>query len=570
MKIAIPRRILPVLFVLTCALGSAMADSMTLFETYKDNTLGGVYSTTTDTGTFNASLTVPGLSSFTAAAWDNLEVTINAANLVTAADSFGDLEGFSDFMADATNYSGTLSSTSATFYFQLTDTNGNVANAYKMVFSRSGNVLTIAGQTLNPAAVQPPWSILAWYYQAYYQVGSTFSFTNDPVTCEVVLDDEASTNQYADVVRTLYVTGTNTITTDTNGTYLNNIRLAGAADFTAPTNRIVSPVAGQLCSSPLFTIVGTAKDNFAVSNVLYALNGTGWSNAVSTNNWSNWTAPVTLVVGTNTLKSFAVDTAGNYSPTSSVSFAYVVSSQLQLREVGLGKCSPNYSNAWLQIGQSYNLTSTPAAGFKFTDWTVSTNWVGGVTVTSTNLHFVMASNLTLQATLMETSRPALALTAPTTGQHTSNALATVTGTARDNWQMAGVWYQVNNGAWTATATTNGWANWRSTVELVAGTNTIRAYAVNLGGLFSTTNSVSVVSSNTFKLQFTWTNAPTLNASGLKFSLQLSTGLNGAIQVTTNLTSWATLTNFIGTNTVVTFEDPAATNSAERFYRAVVP
>jgi len=184
--------------------------------------------------------------------------------------------------------------------------------------------------------------------------------------------------------------------------------------------------------------------------------------------------------------------------------------------------------------------------------------------------FMMASNLTLQASFVETSRPTLTITAPTSGQHMTNALATVVGTAKDNWKVAGIWYQLNNGAWNATATTNGWTNWTTTVELSSGTNTLKAYAMNLGGNFSTTNSVSMVSSNTFKLQLAFTNALPLTTNGLVFSLELSTGLNGHIQVSTNLTSWTTLTNFVGTNSRINFRDPAATNSNHRFYRAVIP
>ena len=80
----------------------------------------------------------------------------------------------------------------------------------------------------------------------------------------------------------------------------------------------------------------------------------------------------------------------------------------------------------------------------------------------------------------------------------------------------------------------------------------------------------MVSSNTFKLQLAFTNAFPLKSNGLVFSLQLSTGLNGHIQISTDLTSWTTLTNFVGTNSTITFLDPAATNSSNRFYRAVVP
>jgi len=51
---------------------------------------------------------------------------------------------------------------------------------------------------------------------------------------------------------------------------------------------------------------------------------------------------------------------------------------------------------------------------------------------------------------------------------------------------------------------------------------------------------------------------------------LSAGLNGHIQVSSNLMSWTTLTNFIGTNSTLIFRDPAATNFSRRFYRAVIP
>ena len=147
----------------------------------------------------------------------------------------------------------------------------------------------------------------------------------------------------------------------------------------------------------------------------------------------------------------------------------------------------------------------------------------------------------------------------------------VVGTAKDNWKVAGVWYQLNNDPWNLVdTTTNNYTNWTQTVTLVAGTNTLKAYAVDLGGNYSTTNSLSVVSSNTFMLQLAFTNALPLKTNGLVFNLQLSKGLNGHIQVSTNLTNWTALTNFVGTNSTITFRNPAATNSIHRFYRAVIP
>jgi len=165
----------------------------------------------------------------------------------------------------------------------------------------------------------------------------------------------------------------------------------------------------------------------------------------------------------------------------------VVTNQLGVRAVGLGTLSPNYSNAWLEIGRNYSITSSPASGFMFTNWIISTNWSDGALATNKALPFTLVSNLTLQAGFVETNKPTLTIAAPTSGQHMSNALAAVTGTASDVWKVNAVWYQLTNailtgGTWSQAATTNGYTNWSTTLTLAAGTNTVKAYAVNQGGI----------------------------------------------------------------------------------------
>ena len=162
------------------------------------------------------------------------------------------------------------------------------------------------------------------------------------------------------------------------------------------------------------------------------------------------------------------------------------------------------------------------------------------------------------------------ITSPTPGKRLTNSALTVTGKASDNVGVTEVYCQLNGGDWLTATSTNNFTNWTQTVTLLAGTNTFKAYALDLGGNFSLTNTLSVVSSNTFKLQLAFTNSRPMKTNGLVFSLQLSTGLNGHIQVSTNLTSWVTLTNFIGTNTTLNFRDAAATNCSHRYYRAVIP
>ena len=357
-----------------------------------------------------------------------------------------------------------------------------------------------------------------------------------------------------------------TITVPSGGaTYIANF-----ADRAKPTNTITTPTPGLRVSKPSYTATGKSGDNALVSNVRFQINWSDWTNASTTNGWTNWSAGVTLVPGTNTIAAYAVDTSGNLSVTSSVSFQFVVTNQLGVRTVGLGTILPNYSNAWPEVGRNYSITSSPASGFIFTNWTVSTNWIGGTVVTGTNLQFMMQSNLTLQANFVDVTRPTNTITAPTTGQHMTNALATVVGTARDNWKVSGVWCQLNSGAWMPATTTNGYTNWTATVTLLVGTNTVNVCALDLGGNCSATNSLNVVSSNTFKLQLSFTLPKPLATNGLNFMLQISSNLNGHIQTSTNLLNWVTLTNFVGTNTTLNFRDATATNFNQHFYRAVIP
>ncbi len=202
--------------------------------------------------------------------------------------------------------------------------------------------------------------------------------------------------------------------------------------------------------------------------------------------------------GTNTIAAYAIDTSNNVSTTNTIRFVYVITTPLVVSTNGQGTLNPNDNGAQLRIGQDYAITATAATGFAFTNWSGGTTLPLGWLTNGTTVRFAMVSNLMLQANFVEVTRPTLTITTPTSGQHMTNALATVRGTASDNWKVAGVWYQLNGGGWTAPATTNGWTNWATTVPLQAATNTVRAYALDLGGNHSLTNRVSFVSSNAFQ------------------------------------------------------------------------
>jgi outer membrane protein assembly factor BamB len=342
---------------------------------------------------------------------------------------------------------------------------------------------------------------------------------------------------------------------------------ANFVDVARPTLAITAPTANQRWSNaPLFTVRGTAKDNVQVSNVWCQANNGVWGAATLGTGRTNWAIDVALVRSTNTARAYAEDAAGNRSLTNSVSFVYVMADRLSVVATGKGTISPNYSNAWLEIGRQYSMTAKASSGYAFTNWVISTNWVGGVATNNATVQFMMQSNLTLQVNFADVTRPTIAITSPKPGQKV-NAVMTATGTASDNAQVAAVKYQLNSNAW---AVATGTTSWSAAMSLLKGTNVLRAYALDASGNKSTTNLVTFVSTNDFQMSLSVGSAQPLTGAGLDLYLQVTPGLNCRIESSTDLVFWTTFTNFVGTNVPMHFGDPAAPNYDRRFYRAVSP
>ena len=258
----------------------------------------------------------------------------------------------------------------------------------------------------------------------------------------------------------------------------NLVFTATFGDVQKPAVVISSPTPLQRWSNALFTVKGTASDNGGLAAVWCQVNNGGWAMATGT---TNWTANVTLTPGANAVQAYAVDLAGNKSPTNAVSFTYVLSAPVTVQTVGTGTLTPNYNGQWLELGKSFTMTATPGLGFAFNGWSGSAS--GG----APTLSFVMQSNLAYTATFVDVQKPAVVISSPTPLQRWSNALFTVKGTASDNGGLASVWCQVNNGGW---AMATGTTNWTANVTLTPGANAVQAYAVDLAGNKSPTNAVS--------------------------------------------------------------------------------
>ena len=345
-------------------------------------------------------------------------------------------------------------------------------------------------------------------------------------------------------------------------TMVTNLALnANFVDITKPTVSIITPTANQQWTNGGFTVTGKAGDNVAVGTVYYSLNGGLWTNANTANNWTNWTANLTLTPGTNTVQAYAVDTSGNISTTNSVRFEYVVRMPLTVQVAGRGTVNPNFNGALLAINENYWMTASAASGFAFTNWTDGS---GNLLTNRATLQFTMVTNLALTANFADVTRPTLSLVTPTANLRVSNMMFTVTGKAGDNVAVGMVYYSLNGSSWTAATTGNNWTNWTALAMLKPGTNTVRAYAMDTSGNISPTNSstvnlvvppaaLAILSSTTYADgQYDFVVS---GAAGYKYMVQASTDLVNWVSIQTNTAPFA----FVDTN---------AGQFSQRFYRSI--
>jgi subtilase family serine protease len=441
------------------------------------NALAGQNSTGTSVDTTPPSLNIT--SPANNLKWSNAVFTVSgtAADNVAVSNVFYSLNGAGWLPAVTTNnwinWAANVTLASGTNIIQAyaEDPSGNVSPTSLVTFVC---VLTapLTVSTNGRGSLSPN------YNNALLQIGASYALTATAATgFKFTSWTDANNNVVTNGTTLRFVMASNLVVT------------ANFADITPPTNGISSPIPNQHLSNAVFVVTGKAGDNVGVADVFYSMNGVVWQTATSANGWSNWTAFVWLTPGTNTIQAYAVDGAGNVSPTNKVSFVYILSAPLTVSTNGRGSISPNYNNALLQIGASYTLTATAATGFKFTNWLDENN---DVVTNGATLKFMMASDLAFTANFADNAPPSNGIISPTANQRWSNAVFTVAGKAGDNVAVANVFYSLNGTGWQPAATTNGWTNWTAGVVLTPGTNTIQAFAIDGAGNLSATNKLSFV------------------------------------------------------------------------------
>ncbi len=176
------------------------------------------------------------------------------------------------------------------------------------------------------------------------------------------------------------------------------------ADTNKPTLVVTAPNTNILnhWTASTYLIQGRATDNKAGNVVLYSLNGGGLTNTTTITSGTNWSATVTLAVGTNVITIQSKDLAGNVSTAVTRTIVYVPVSPITLTIVGGGHLTTNWTGGTLDIGKSYTVTATPTAGNVFS------NWTGTVSATTNRLVFTMVTNESLTATFIPNPYPAIA------------------------------------------------------------------------------------------------------------------------------------------------------------------
>ena len=311
------------------------------------------------------------------------------------------------------------------------------------------------------------------------------------------------------------------------------IGTVSVGDDMPPQVTIASPAWDQQFTNADCTITGTAADDIEVTNVQIQLNDGPWLPASGLTNWTN---QVTLIEGANMIRAYAMDNQGHFSVTNSVSVFH--GAPLSVQVSGLGTVTPDYSGKLLAEGQTYSVTAHPGIGAVFT------NWTGSLTTNSPILTFVMQTDLAFTANFLDVSNPVVAITAPVASQRVSNTVYTVKGTARDNAQVASVWCQLNGDAWIQAA---GTTSWSTNLTLPAGTNTVRAYALDSSGRGSATNSVTFLCVPHDRLTVQIIGKGTLSPNYSNALLQLGRSLT----ITATPASGSVFSNWTGTITAIT-------------------
>jgi hypothetical protein len=168
-------------------------------------------------------------------------------------------------------------------------------------------------------------------------------------------------------------------------------------DNIPPTIKITAPASAAIIEGNVVNLTGQILDNQAGSKLHYSLNGSTFKSApLATSGTFN--VPLTPKPGLNSIRLTAKDLAGNES-SADRSFLRSAPSPLNLliepKNGGAVSLTPNVDLTKVQIDSALTLTATPALGFVWSGWEISSR--PGELIRSQKLNAQMSAGLAIRA-----------------------------------------------------------------------------------------------------------------------------------------------------------------------------
>ena len=330
----------------------------------------------------------------------------------------------------------------------------------------------------------------------------------------------------------------------------NQISITVAApDTTRPEISITAPVNNISTTNASIDVSGTASDNKAVTTVYVAVNTGAFAAATGTVSWSKNAA---LDLGTNTIKAYSQDAAGNKSATNSVK---VIKNNSGTGMTVYFKKPSVWAGAYIHYWPTGSVwASCPAMTSIGNGW--YSYYMNDRTSTSCLFKNVSGTNVLYQtADLQRTgdgwywtnnqwydsnpedvSTPTVNITSPTDYREVTSDTLNIMGTAAGGG-LTGVYIKVNAGGFVLAT---GTLSWIKSVSLDMGTNTIEVYAQG-SSQQSTHKYVHVVrktgSGSDWPGSYTGKLGANLFNDGVEFSIWWKDAVVSAVYVTGDFNGW---------------------------------
>lgn len=380
--------------------------------------------------------------------------------------------------------------------------------------------ILICADTAGPVDTTPPVIALTSHTNhqpvgSSYTLSGTVSDSGGSGLAGVYVKQNAGSWQAASVNGGIW---SSTLSASATGYYTNFYYALDNSANTSATQKVVvyyevgnvsvtisHPVSGIVTNVTSVAVSGTsAVDGASITNLALCNNGGSYSSA-GISGTASWSGTMALTEGSNVIRARAMADNGRSSESSEVTVVCdTVRPSASITSPVPGRVYTNTasisvagtaSDATSGVSKVYVIVNggTPDLATGTASWTYPLSLAAGsYTVKAYAVDAAgnvgLTNSVSFSETNIDSTRPTVSITSPTTGATVTSAALTVSGTASDNVAVSTVFVKLNSGSFTAAT---GTTDWSQDVTLTSGANTVYAYSVDGSGNHSTTNSISV-------------------------------------------------------------------------------